>query len=75
MALRKNTLLGVALLFGGIGSSLYGYAQYRLAANLTGVDLRRVFDPPTPELSQAVAIILAGLAIAAVGVVLLLRRK
>lgn len=75
MAVRRNTLLGVALLFGGIASSIYGYAQYQLAANLAGVNLRRVFDPPTPELSQAVAIVLAGLAVALVGVVLLLRRK
>jgi uncharacterized membrane protein YidH (DUF202 family) len=75
MAFERRTLIGVALLLGGIGSSVYGYVQYRLATNPTGVALRRVFDPPSPELSQAVVIILAGLAVATVGVVLLLRRE
>lgn len=74
MAFGRSTLIGVALLFGGIGSAIYGYAQYRFATNPTGVALRQVFDPPTPELSQAAAIIIAGLAVATVGVILLLRR-
>lgn len=72
---RRNRLIGLALLIGGLGSSTYGYAQYRYAANTFGVALRRAFDPPTPELSQAVVIIIAGLAVAAVGVVLLVRRR
>ena len=72
---RRNRLLGLALLLAGLGSSMYGYVQYQNAGNAVGVALREVFDAPTPELSQAVAVILAGLVVAAVGAVLLIRRK
>ena len=74
MAQPKNRLLGIALLVAGLGSSVYGYTQYHNARNTVGVALRRVFDAPSPELSQAVAIILAGVAVAVVGAVFLLRR-
>ncbi len=72
---RRNRLIGLALLIGGLGSSVYGYAQYRYGASTVGGALRRAFDPPTPELSQAVVIVVAGLAVAVVGAVLLLRRR
>lgn len=58
----------------GIASAVYGYTQYYNARNSVGVALRRVFDAPSPELTQAVAIIIAGIAVAVVGAVFLLRR-
>jgi hypothetical protein len=75
MTRRRNRLIGLALLGAGIGSSVFGYVQYRYSAATLGVELRQVFDPPTPELTQAVVIIIAGLAVASVGAVLLARRK
>ena len=74
MARAKNRTLGIALLLAGLGSSVYGYVQYQNASRTLGVALRRVFDQPSPELSQAVAIVVAGLAVAVVGAVILLRR-
>ncbi|MFP4302548.1 MAG: hypothetical protein ACLFQZ_11025 [Spirochaetaceae bacterium] len=72
---QRNRLIGLALFLGGLGSSVYGYLQYRYAASIVGVAPRRVFDPPSPELTQAVVIVIAGLAVAVVGAVLLLRRR
>lgn len=71
---RSNKYLGLALFLAGLGSSVYGYTQYSNARHTFGVALRRVFDTPSPELTQAVAIIIAGVAVAVVGAVLLLRR-
>lgn len=74
MARRKNRNLGLALLIAGLVSSVYGYVQYQNVSGTLGTALRRAFDHPSPELSQAVAIVIAGVAVAVVGAVILLRR-
>ncbi|MFP4331024.1 MAG: DUF3185 family protein [Alkalispirochaetaceae bacterium] len=74
MARRRNRNLGLVVLIAGLASSIYGYIQYENASRTLGASLRRVFDQPSPELSQAVVIVIAGLAVALVGAVLILRR-